>query len=149
MHPKEKKLEARNERSARLEAVGQLTGGIAHDFDDLLQLIVGAAEDLQDDYDDRESRIANAGLILSTSLKAAELVRQLMTFARKQPLQARLVNVRTIIEPLDQLIERASEDYATVAPGGRSLGLARPGPVGERPYQPRAQCQGCARRRWW
>lgn len=97
----------RMKSSARLEAIGQLTGGISHDFNNLLNVIINGAEDLAEtlarDHPGRES----ANLVLSASLKAADLTRQLQAFSRQQPMQVRTVSVAEVLEELRGFLDRA------------------------------------------
>lgn len=102
-----KKIAERNERAARLEAVGQLTGGIAHDFNNILQIIIGASEDLLHSLEPGED-MDNANLIFSSSLSAAELIRQLLAFSRQQSLDARVVNATKIVRELNQILDRGT-----------------------------------------
>jgi signal transduction histidine kinase len=111
----------RMKSSARLEAIGQLTGGISHDFNNLLNVIINGAEDLADalapDHPGRES----ADLVLSASLKAADLTRQLQAFSRQQPMQVRTLPVAEVLEELRGFLDRAIgtgiRTVVDVAPG--------------------------------
>jgi len=111
----------RMKSSARLEAIGQLTGGISHDFNNLLNVIINGAEDLADtlaaDHPGRDS----ANLVLSASLKAADLTRQLQAFSRQQPMQVRTLPVAEVLEELRGFLERAIgsgiQTAVDVAPG--------------------------------
>ena len=84
--------EARRQ-SAKLEAIGQLTGGVAHDFNNLLTIISSAADFLQRDGLDDQKRRRYAGAISDTAARAAKLTGQLLAFARRQPLKAEVFDV--------------------------------------------------------
>jgi len=80
-----------------MEAIGQLTGGVAHDFNNLLQVIRGNLELLEATVANDErarSRLANA---LHASERAAQLTRQLLAFARRQPLEPQVINLARLV----------------------------------------------------
>jgi signal transduction histidine kinase/DNA-binding response OmpR family regulator len=98
------------QRSQKLEAIGKLTGGVAHDFNNILQVVGGNLEllqrrvgQLQPDGDGRQ--------LLDTALRAVErggkLSSQLLAFARRQPLQPVVVNPGRIVSAMDDLLRRA------------------------------------------
>ncbi len=97
--------EAGLRRSQRMEAIGQLTGGLAHDFNNLLQVIAGNLEMLAprvetDERGMRILRLANAAVS-----RGEALTRQLLAFARKQPLEGRPVNLNRLVATLSELVE--------------------------------------------
>ncbi|WP_439580767.1 PAS domain S-box protein, partial [Elioraea sp.] len=81
------RLEERLRQSQRLEALGQLTGGVVHDFNNLLTVILGNAETLADDlaHDDRLRRLAE--MTANAAERGAELTDRLLAFARRRPLE--------------------------------------------------------------
>lgn len=99
-------LQQRLAQRQRLEALGQLTGGIAHDFNNLLTVIIGSSEDLVEDLQDRD-HLELAGLILSTSERAAELTGRMLSFARKQALSPGILDVDGLIDGLLPLLRRS------------------------------------------
>lgn len=92
--------------TARLESLGALTGGIAHDFNNLLNVIINGADDLVDRLPGEDGCRESAQMILTASVRAAELTRQLLAFSRQQPLEARTVDVGQTISELDQILGR-------------------------------------------
>ena len=88
----------------KMEAMGQLTGGVAHDFNNLLTPILGALDMLQRRRigGDREQRLI-AGALQSAE-RARTLVQRLLAFARRQPLQARAVDVGELISGMADLV---------------------------------------------
>ena len=80
-------LEAQLRQAQKMEAVGQLAGGVAHDFNNILAAIVGFAELLAEDLADDERRRSDVGEILKSARLGAGLTRQLLAFSRKQVLQ--------------------------------------------------------------
>ncbi|MBY6265509.1 response regulator [Azospirillum sp. 412522] len=94
-------------RAQKMEAVGQLTGGIAHDFNNLLQVIGGNLQLLLNDVGGNgraADRVRNA---LSGVTRGAKLASSLLAFARRQPLEPRVVNLGRLIRGLDDMLRRA------------------------------------------
>jgi PAS domain S-box-containing protein len=79
--------EAHARQAQKMEAIGQLTGGVAHDFNNILTVITGSIGILADEVADRPELAAIAMLIDESAERGAQLTRQLLAFARKQPLQ--------------------------------------------------------------
>ena len=90
---REKRAEAELRQAQKMEAVGQLTGGIAHDFNNLLGVIIGNAEFLLDAVRGTIEGAMLAQEILDSAMSGADLTRRLLAFARRQPLQPRLINL--------------------------------------------------------
>ncbi|CAL76655.1 putative sensor histidine kinase with PAS/PAC and Response regulator receiver domains [Bradyrhizobium sp. ORS 278] len=89
--------EAQFRQAQKMEAVGQLTGGIAHDFNNILTVITGSIAILADAVADRPELAAIAKLIDDSADRGAHLTRQLLAFARKQPLQPVDLDVNALI----------------------------------------------------
>jgi signal transduction histidine kinase/DNA-binding response OmpR family regulator len=100
-------VQAQLHEMQKLETVGQLTGGIAHDFNNLLTPIYGVLDLLNRRYaeDERASRLINGAM--QSAERARVLVGRLLTFARRQDLEARPVSVPELIGGMVELIERA------------------------------------------
>ena len=94
-------------QAQKMEAVGQLTGGIAHDFNNLLTVILGNAETLTSDPALPEGARALADLIVGAAERGSTLTRQLLAFARRQPLRPTAVDVNLLIGELHDLLRRA------------------------------------------
>lgn len=88
----------------RLRAVGQLAGGIAHEFNNLLSIIIGHSELLLDELPPSSPGCESVREIQTASGKAAALTRQLMAFARRQPLQRQVVNIIDLLNRLEPVI---------------------------------------------
>jgi PAS domain S-box-containing protein len=90
--------------SKKLEAMGQLTGGVAHDFNNLLTPIIGSLDMLQrrEVGGPREQRLISAAF--ESAQRAKVLVQRLLAFARRQPLQAEVIDVGALIEGLRELL---------------------------------------------
>ena len=103
---RERQLEAQLEQSQRLEAVGQLTGGVAHDFNNLLTVVLGNAELLLDMLDVDDSRRENVEMVRTAAEQGAELIDRLLAFARRQPLDPKVVDVDALLARLGPLLRR-------------------------------------------
>jgi signal transduction histidine kinase/CheY-like chemotaxis protein len=87
-------------QSQKMEAVGRLAGGVAHDFNNQLTAILGYAEILLMDCPPVDSRRAGLKEIVKAARRAADLTRQLLAFSRKQVLQPRVVDLNGLIEDM-------------------------------------------------
>ncbi|GBC61970.1 hypothetical protein DENIS_2933 [Desulfonema ishimotonii] len=92
-----KKLEARLRQAQKLEALGTLAGGIAHDFNNILFPIMGYTEMLLDDLPAEGQNAEYLREILNASNRARDLVRQILTFSRKDDIEFRPFRVQPII----------------------------------------------------
>jgi len=108
-------------RSQKLEAIGQLTGGVAHDFNNLLQVISGNLQLLRKDI----AGNARAEMLVQSALggvaRGSKLASQLLAFARRQPLEPRVVNAGRLIKNMDEMLRRAlggEIEVETVVAGG-------------------------------
>ena len=108
-------------QAQKLEALGQLTGGIAHDFNNLLTAVIGNLE-LAQKRPGSDPQMAN---LLQAALSAAErgaaLVRDLLAFARRQPLKPKQVNVPAVVDDALKILKQ------TIGPEIRLLTRAEPG----------------------
>jgi PAS domain S-box-containing protein len=91
-----RKLERQLAQSQKMEAVGQLTGGIAHDFNNILTVITGTIEILADGVAEQPELASIAKLIDEAATRGAELTRQLLAFARKQPLRPQETDINVL-----------------------------------------------------
>jgi len=102
-------------RAERLEALGRLTGGVAHDFNNLLTIILGCAEALLEERSNDAVVTEMAGMIRVAGERGAELNSQLLSFARRQPLEPRPTEVDRLIGELEPLLRRSiGEDVELV-----------------------------------
>lgn len=95
-------------QSQKLEALGLLTGGVAHDFNNLLMVIRGSAELLRRPDLSHDNRQRYIDTISSTADRAAHLTRQLLAYARKQPLRPATFDVRICIEGIEDLLKASN-----------------------------------------
>lgn len=102
-----KALERRLFQAEKLESIGQLAGGVAHDFNNLLTAILGFAEIAQTRLPPDHPALNDLERIVQASTRAANLVRQLLGFARKQLTQPRPISVNAVIRDLLSLLQRS------------------------------------------
>jgi signal transduction histidine kinase/CheY-like chemotaxis protein len=111
------KTEDRLRESQKMESIGQLTGGVAHDFNNLLQVIRGNLELLAPMTVDNPLLQRRVGAIMNAADRAAQLTRQLLAFARRQPLEPEVINLATLVGDMTELLRRTlgeSIDIKTV-----------------------------------
>jgi len=89
--------EERIRQAEKMEAVGQLTGGVAHDFNNILTVITGTIEILSDAVAKEPELAAITKMIDEAAGRGAELTQHLLAFARKQPLQPREIDINSLI----------------------------------------------------
>jgi two-component system cell cycle sensor histidine kinase/response regulator CckA len=101
-----RRLEAQFLQSQKMESVGQLAGGVAHDFNNLLTAINGYAEFAMADLPPDSELRADLEEIVKAADRAAVLTRQLLTFARKQAIEPRIIDVNELIGGVEKLLRR-------------------------------------------
>jgi signal transduction histidine kinase len=107
--------EAERRQAHKMEAVGRLAGGVAHDFNNVLTAIFGYADLLLDQFPAEDPRRADVQEIRRSAERAAALTRQLLAFSRKQMMQPRILNLDDVIASLQKLLTRlVGEDIALV-----------------------------------
>jgi PAS domain S-box-containing protein len=100
-------IEQQLRQSQKLEAVGQLTGGLAHDFNNLLGVIIGNLDLALETADAKDQNATFMKSALEAGMRGAELVRRLMLFSRRQPLNPTVFPVNQAIEEFTPLLRRA------------------------------------------
>src|SRR5579872_3949449 len=91
--------------ASKMEAIGRLTAGIAHDFNNLLTVVLGNLEQAQRRVDD--ASMSNLlGNAMSGARRAAVLTERLLAFARRKPLEPRLLNVNDLVAAMSELLRR-------------------------------------------
>ena len=105
-----KSLEAQFVQSQKMQAIGQLAGGVAHDFNNLLTAISGHCDLLLLRHDPGDPAFADLKQIEQNANRAASLVGQLLAFSRKQNLRAQPVDLRDTMSDLTHLLNRLVEE---------------------------------------
>lgn len=111
----QRKLEARLVQSQKLEAMGRLTGGIAHDFNNLLTIILGSLEALEERVRGDDVALRHLAPALQAVDRSTELISQLLSYARKQPLAPRAINMSQQLMNTMEMITRALGETIDVA----------------------------------
>jgi PAS domain S-box-containing protein len=96
--------EAMLRQSQKMEAVGQLTGGVAHDFNNILMVILANVEEMQEDETLPSHHREMLAAIASSGQRAADLTRRLLAFSRKQRLQPQNTNLTDLVAGFDKLL---------------------------------------------
>ena len=100
-------LESQLRQAQKMEAIGQLAGGVAHDFNNMLTVVMGHAQILRLDLAGKAEQADMVDRILEASERAADLARKLLAFARKSALQAVPVDVHQSIDHVIGLLMRS------------------------------------------
>jgi two-component system cell cycle sensor histidine kinase/response regulator CckA len=101
-----KSLEDQLRQAQKLEAIGQLAGGVAHDFNNLLTVILGFSEMLIERLSPDDPGRADLLEIKKAGARAAGLTRQLLAFSRKQILQPKVLDVNALIRGMESMLRR-------------------------------------------
>jgi two-component system NtrC family sensor kinase len=101
------KLEAALVQAQKMEAVGQLAGGVAHDFNNILSVILNYARFASEGLEPGDGRLADVQEISKAGEKAASLVHQLLAFSRKEILQERVIDLNEVVTDVYQILSRS------------------------------------------
>ncbi len=108
-----KELELQLRQSQRLEAIGQLAGGVAHDFNNLLTVILGTSYFVRQALPEEGRARSDLTTLENAAQRASDLTRQLLAFSRKQVLERRRVQLNELVADLEQMLARLiGEDIA-------------------------------------
>ena len=100
------RLERELQQAQRLESVGQLAGGVAHDFNNLIAVIMNYAELVADELGDRPALRADVEEIRRAGERAATLTRQLLIFSRREVAHPEMLDVNSVVGEMRKLLER-------------------------------------------
>ncbi|CAA7624470.1 Signal transduction histidine kinase [Candidatus Terasakiella magnetica] len=125
----QRNLELQFAQSQKMQAMGQLAGGVAHDFNNLLTAMIGFCDLLLQRHGPGDPSFADIMQVRQNANRAASLVRQLLAFSRRQALQPRRLNVTDALEELSNLLRRLlGETIELRIIHSRALGLIRVDP---------------------
>jgi len=100
--------------SQKLEAIGKLTGGVAHDFNNILQVIGGNLQLLRDAALREGGSVKQIDTASGAVERGAKLASQLLAFARRQPLQPVVINPARVVQQMEELLRRALGETVAV-----------------------------------
>ena len=124
------RLEAQLLQSQKMDAIGNLAGGVAHDFNNLLTIITSYAELALDSVPQDSAIESKIQEILLAARRAAELTRQLLAFSRKQPQALRVADLNQVIARIANTLPRLiGEDIEFTFVRGEGLGRVRVDPL--------------------
>jgi PAS domain S-box-containing protein len=124
-----KEAEAQLRQAQKMEAIGQLAGGVAHDFNNLLGVIIGYADLLLKDLGLQHPAAPRLEQIRKATERAAALTRQLLAFSRKQILQPRVLDLNTVITDVENMLARLiGEDIQILTVPAAGLGHVKADP---------------------
>jgi signal transduction histidine kinase/CheY-like chemotaxis protein len=110
----QRKSEEALRQAQKLESMGRMTGGVAHDFNNLLTIIIGSLSLLRAAIGNDQQACDRIDMMSVAAERAARLTRQLLAFARRQPLQPEIVNLDHVMQEVLPLIRRAVGEAITV-----------------------------------
>jgi PAS domain S-box-containing protein len=126
-----RQLEERYQQTQKVQAIGQLAGGVAHDFNNILTVISGYAQVLLRDSQLTETARRSITHIHDAGSRASNLTRQLLAFSRKQRLQPRIVYLNTVTAEMDSMLQRLVGENIRI----RTIGVSGLAPVKADPGQ--------------
>jgi hypothetical protein len=102
----QKKLEKQLQLSQRMEAIGHLAGGVAHDFNNLMTVIQGCCEALAVELAENHSGLRRIEMVRKAADSAADLTHQLLAFGRKQILQPKVIGPREVLKEVEGMLRQ-------------------------------------------
>jgi PAS domain S-box-containing protein len=116
-------------QSQKVEAVGRLAGGVAHDFNNILTTMIGYCELLRDQLGTGSDARANVEEIAAAAERAASLTRQLLAFSRKQTLQPKVLDLNAVVRNMDNMLRRLiGEDIEFITKLAPDIGSVKADP---------------------
>ena len=100
------RLQNQLRQAQRMEVVGRLSGGIAHDFNNILSVVMGQASLLRLERPDDPHLMERASHIIDAAERAANLTRQLLTFSRQNPVQAKPLDFHEVVNHMHRILHR-------------------------------------------
>ena len=109
-----RELEQQLVQSQKMQALGQLTGGIAHDFSNMLTAVLGNLDLLSRSLEPESKAGRRARIALQGALRCSDLTRRLLMFARQKPLGRGVVDVRAIIDGMADIFEQTTDETVEI-----------------------------------
>ncbi len=121
-----RRLEGALRQAQKLEAVGRLAGGVAHDFNNILGVVLGYSELIQQEVADREPSSKYVQSIMGAVEQAKRVTSQLLAFSRKQVMQPRVLNLNEVVLGLSEMLHHLiGEDVELIVTPEADLGLVQ------------------------
>lgn len=102
----QEKLQLQLNQAQKMESVGRLAGGVAHDFNNMLSIILGNAEIIMEDVDPSNPIVTNLEEIYKAAERSSSLTRQLLAFARKQTIAPKILNLNHVLADMLKMLMR-------------------------------------------
>ncbi|WP_298596137.1 PAS-domain containing protein [Zoogloea sp.] len=115
----QRRTQAALAQAQKMEAIGQLTGGLAHDFNNMLTVVIGNLVALKENHPDDPLTENFVEPAMHAANRGAELIRRLLGFARRQPLEPEPVEVNELILGMSKLIRRSLPSTIAVSTASR------------------------------
>jgi hypothetical protein len=124
-----RRLEEQLRQAQKMEAVGRLAGGVAHDFNNILSVILSYGEMLMADLTPTEPIREDIDQIVKAALRAADLTRQLLMFSRQQVVDPKVLDLNDVLKSIDKMLRRVlGADIDLTFVPGKGLGRVRADP---------------------
>ena len=107
-------LERQLRQAQKMEAIGQLASGVAHDFNNILTAITGYADLLREDLTPGHPGLEDVGEIRTAADRAAGLTRQLLAFSRQQMLEPRILDLNDLVRNMEKMLRRLIGEDVTL-----------------------------------
>ncbi|MFI5180389.1 MAG: response regulator [Thermoanaerobaculia bacterium] len=125
----QRRAEEELRQAQKMEAVGRLAGGVAHDFNNILTVILGHLELLEPTLEPTDPRLEEMEEIRKAAERAAGLTRQLLAFSRKQVLQPTILDLNAVLKDVENMLQRLiGEDIQIRTAFAPSLGPVQADP---------------------
>lgn len=110
----DKNREMQLRQSQKMEAVGQLTGGVAHEFNNILMVVLGNLELIEDGFGDEETRRRLLETAKKGAIRGGELTQRLLAFSRRQDLRAKSIDLNDLVDGIVDMSRRTLGESITV-----------------------------------